>query len=88
MATKRNQRRQGTPLYKVRDAIGMTVGAFILIFETVTQQVNPYLVGAALTLLGSPTVIGAWNEARRGKEMTEDTTDSSSPSLSPSQQQP
>lgn len=87
MATKRSQRR-GTPLYKVRDAIGMTVGAFILIFETITQQVNPYLTGAALTLLGSPTIIGAWNEARRGKETTEDTTDSSSPSLSPSQQQP
>jgi uncharacterized membrane protein HdeD (DUF308 family) len=61
----------------------MLVGAFILLDMTLTSRVNPYLVGAALTLLGFPSVVGAWSEARNGKEKTPDTTDSSSPSLSP-----
>ncbi len=84
MATKRNQRKSGVTLYKVRDAVSMTTGAFMLVYQTIAWRINPYLVGAALTLLGFPSVIGAWNEARRSKSMTRDTTDSSSDSASAS----
>lgn len=57
----------------------------MLLYQTVTWHINPYLVGAALALLGFPSVIGAFNLGR-GSETPEDTTDSSSdsPSRSPS----
>jgi len=89
VATRR-KRRGGIPLFKIRDGVGITVGAFMLLYMTITWRINPYLVGAALTLLGFPSIVGAWNEAKRAaasNEEPEGTIDSSqhSPFRSPSQ---
>lgn len=81
MATKRKTR--GIPFFKIRDAVAMFTGTFMLLYQTITWHINPYLVGAALTLLGFPSVVGALNEAKRSGN-TDDTTDSSSSSPSPS----
>lgn len=82
MATKR-KRQGGIPLFQVRDAVSIAVGAFLLVYQALIWRINPYLVGAALTLLGFPSIVGAVNELRASKN-TQDTTDSSSDSPSPS----
>lgn len=47
---------QWVPIF--RDLVIVVLAAFILVFETViTGNPNPYLVGAALTLLGAPAAI-------------------------------
>jgi hypothetical protein len=64
----------------------MLVGAFLLMYMCLTWHVNPYLVGAALTLLGFPSVAGAIMNARRQEEDDEEdesTTRSRSQSRSP-----
>jgi hypothetical protein len=63
VATKRKGR-GGITLFKVRDAASIAIGSFMLLYQTITWQINPYLVAAALTLLGFPSVVGAISHAR------------------------
>ena len=41
----------------VRDFVCLTVGASILIFETLKRSPDPLMVGAGLTLVGIPPVL-------------------------------
>jgi uncharacterized membrane protein HdeD (DUF308 family) len=71
----------------IRDAVLLGLGTFMLIWPVVTNNVNPWLVGAALGVLGIPTGISL-KRLSDGKQETLPTPPSSPESVSPSSSQP
>jgi hypothetical protein len=67
----------------VRDGVLLGLGAFLLVWQMVTNNVNPWLVGAALGILGIPTGIGL-KRLSDGKPETPPTPESLSSSGSAS----
>lgn len=63
----------------IRDVVLLGLGTFMLVWQMVTNNVNPWLVGAALGILGIPTGISL-KRLSDGKSETPHTAESSLPS--------
>lgn len=73
----------------VRDAGFLLIGFGGIIYQQVTQQVNPWLLGAYLAMLGLPGAIGLLQLGRGiGSEATRSTPAPPSPSPSSSSSSP
>lgn len=67
----------------VRDGVLLGLGTFMLIWQLITDHVDPWLVAAALTVLGIPTGISL-KRLSDGKQEIQLTPPSSQESASPS----
>lgn len=73
----------------VRDVGFLLIGFGGIIYQQVTQQVNPWLLAAYLAMLGLPGAIGLLQLGRgTGSETTRSTQSPSPPSPSPSSSSP
>lgn len=71
----------------VRDTLFLGLGTFMLIWQLVTDHVDPWLVAAALAVLGIPTGISL-KRLSDGKPEIQPIPPSSPESVSPSSSQP